>query len=408
MGKIVNELNDAELKAELMKRGLPTAGSKNELLVRLQDYLTQKNLNLDTLKCEIEIAGDQFVALETSIQSVENKFQEKIEKMEVKFEKMEEKIKSITEELDKVRKIKVREYSGQYSRQNEIHPPTFDGQTTWSIYKMQFEAAAVANDWDDKDKCIALTLALRGPAAELLQALPPEKNGDFNALVQAIERRYGDGHMGEVFRVQLSTRVQKRGETLQQLQADVERLAHLAYPTASNEIINQFATEAFVRAVSDINLQRAIRTAGKRTLPEALAFALSMETGEQASQRVHGLREVASEECEKIASQGSQRAGTVRCWNCNKTGHLQRQCRLPPRRTACQNCGIRINDVVHRVQREQITPILKRVGAVNDDYIYETEPVAVPSSCEEKLSLKEKLENDVKNSLRTPPKYRSG
>ena len=132
--------------------------------------------------------------------------------------------------------------------------------------------------------------------------------------------------MQEVFRVQLNTRVQKRGETLQQLQADIERLAHLAYPAAGDEIVSQLATEAFIRAVSDVNLQRAIRTAGKRTLPEALAFALTMEAAEQASQGVHRVREVEIEECscQKIAFQRSQREGLARCWNCNKTGHLQR------------------------------------------------------------------------------------
>ena len=49
---------------------------------------------------------------------------------------------------------------------------------------------------------------------------------------------------------------------------------------------------------------------------------------------------------------------------------------------------------------KQITSILKRVGAVNDDYIHETKPVPLSSSCEE-------LENEVKNSPKNIEPYQN-
>ena len=66
-----------------------------------------------------------------------------------------------------------------------------------------------------------MTLALRGNALELLQTVPEEE--DYPALVKVLERRFGDEHLHEMYRMQLKTRRQKQGENLQELEADVKR-----------------------------------------------------------------------------------------------------------------------------------------------------------------------------------------
>ncbi|XP_055914928.1 uncharacterized protein LOC129948110 [Eupeodes corollae] len=331
MSKVLKDLTVPELKAELSKRGLSGIEVKTELVKRFQEYLEQQNeakveevnsnvalSNMvsillakfkenknDVLKQLEAQRSDQKLEQQNVLKQLETHrteekiktVDERVEKQNARFEKIDEQIETITNELEKVRKMKAREPSGECSRKREVNPPSFDGQIPWSIYKKQFEAAALTNGWDDHEKYIALTLALRGSAAELLQTIPADKSDDFTVLVNAMEQWFGDSHMIEVFRVQLNNRTQKRGETLQQLQADIERLVHLVYPTAGNEIINKLAVEAFVRAVGDIYLQRAIRTAGKRTLPEALAFALTMEAAEQASQNVNRVRKIEVQEC---------------------------------------------------------------------------------------------------------------
>ncbi|KAL1450508.1 hypothetical protein WDU94_002865 [Cyamophila willieti] len=47
--------------------------------------------------------------------------------------------------------------------------PSFDGQTSWSVFRKQFEAACETNNYGEQEKATALILALRGPAADLLQ-----------------------------------------------------------------------------------------------------------------------------------------------------------------------------------------------------------------------------------------------
>lgn len=71
----------------------------------------------------------------------------------------------------------------------------------------------MANRWSDEDIFFALTMALRGPAAELLQAVDVEQQQSYNTLVLALEKRFGDSHMQPLYAVQLSqTNSTERGK----------------------------------------------------------------------------------------------------------------------------------------------------------------------------------------------------
>ena len=65
----------------------------------------------------------------------------------------------------------------------------------WATCLRQFEAAACANNWTEKDKAVSLVLALKGPAAELLHKVPPESQNIYAELIKALELRYGDKHL---------------------------------------------------------------------------------------------------------------------------------------------------------------------------------------------------------------------
>ena len=78
-----------------------------------------------------------------------------------------------------------------------------------------------------------------------------------------MELRFGNEHIQEVHRVQLKTREQKQGETLQELAMDIERLVHLAYPTRNSDVYEETAVDAFVDAIRDSGLKKALRISGK-------------------------------------------------------------------------------------------------------------------------------------------------
>ncbi|GBO45142.1 hypothetical protein AVEN_201252-1 [Araneus ventricosus] len=53
-----------------------------------------------------------------------------------------------------------------------VKPLTFDGQTTWTAYKTQFDVVSCANGWTDFVKASQLVTSLRGSAADVLQGIP--------------------------------------------------------------------------------------------------------------------------------------------------------------------------------------------------------------------------------------------
>ena len=80
-----------------------------------------------------------------------------------------------------------------------VKAPTFDGSSHWATYLRQFKAAACANNWTEKDKAVSLVLALKGLAAELLQKVPPDSQNTYAELLKALELRYGDKHLRDVY-----------------------------------------------------------------------------------------------------------------------------------------------------------------------------------------------------------------
>ena len=70
-------------------------------------------------------------------------------------------------------------------------PKTFDGKTSWDAYKTQFEIVAQINRWDDNEKAAFLTASLQGPAVNVLNCLSESSRRSYNALLQALDSRYG-------------------------------------------------------------------------------------------------------------------------------------------------------------------------------------------------------------------------
>ena len=57
----------------------------------------------------------------------------------------------------------------------------------------------------DRDKAVSLVLALKGPAAELPQKVPPDSQNTYAEFIKALELRYGDRYMRDVYYAQLRT-----------------------------------------------------------------------------------------------------------------------------------------------------------------------------------------------------------
>ncbi|GBN14407.1 hypothetical protein AVEN_192142-1 [Araneus ventricosus] len=98
-----------------------------------------------------------------------------------------------------------------------VKPLTFDGQTSWTVFKTQFDVVSSTNGWKDFVKASQLVASLRGSAAEVLQGIPADKLTDLTTIEKALESRFGDSHLTQCYRTELKPRRQKSGESLQEL-----------------------------------------------------------------------------------------------------------------------------------------------------------------------------------------------
>ncbi|GBN42263.1 hypothetical protein AVEN_168089-1, partial [Araneus ventricosus] len=166
-----------------------------------------------------EVKGE----VERKIEEVEDKVQGKIE--EVK-EKVQVKIGDLEKRLSELEDRPINFPANPdltYSRPT-VKSLTFDGQTSWTVFKTQFDVVSSANGWNNRVKASQLVTSLRGSVAEVLQGIPSDKLRDLMAIENALEARFGESHLTQFYRIELKTRWQKLGESLQVLAADVERL----------------------------------------------------------------------------------------------------------------------------------------------------------------------------------------
>ncbi|GFW27160.1 hypothetical protein TNCV_93861 [Trichonephila clavipes] len=370
MGEMKSELttNIAEVNTKLT--------NVNEQISANMDELNNKlTTNKEELKSDLKGIGDKlttmdkkFEEMEGRIESVENKFENKFvdieNKFENKFEDMESKLDAkIFEKVEDVsisfrsdlEKLKQKVMTGQgdefkfqapYSKPY-IKLSTYDGKSSWQVYKTQFSIVADANQWDSQTKACQLAASLRADAADILQTLPETQRLDFDALVNALELRFGEKCVKDYSRLQLKSRQQKVSETLQELATDVERLSHLAFSDCPTEVREVLALQHFIDGVRDPEIQKALRMADLKDLKGALVFAMKFEAAQQATRKDrHPIRAVNESDTsnssverlerkmrsfmnrvESLMSQKADGKKTLKCWTCGREGHLQRSCR---------------------------------------------------------------------------------
>ncbi|GBN58534.1 hypothetical protein AVEN_166660-1 [Araneus ventricosus] len=165
--------------------------------------------DVQSVKREIgEVKGE----VERKIEEVEDKVQGKIEEVE---DKVKEKIEEVKEKVQvKIGDLEKRlsELENRpinfpanpdltYSRPT-VKSRTFDGQTSWTVFKTQFDVVSSANGWNNRVKASQLVASLRGSAAEVLQRIPSDKLTDLMTIENALEARFGDSHLTQFYRTE--------------------------------------------------------------------------------------------------------------------------------------------------------------------------------------------------------------
>ncbi|KAJ8725087.1 hypothetical protein PYW07_016045 [Mythimna separata] len=222
--------------------------------------------------------------------------------------------------------------------------PRFDGTSSWTAFKYQFQTLVKTNRWDDDQSFAALTLALRGDALLVLENLPPDGR-TLERLMEGLDTRYGDKHLEHVFRAQLRERTQRSNESLQQWGVEVERLVRRAYMSMTPETVEVNLVQAFIDGLRDTEVRATVRLGHHQTLKSAMAHALEVEAVRQDS-RTHRVREVVVSPSvqprhREVASPAKSRYIPT-CYGCGEKGHIRTDC--PKRKRGSVDSGTQVNE----------------------------------------------------------------
>ncbi|KAJ8962696.1 hypothetical protein NQ318_001093 [Aromia moschata] len=263
------------------------------------------NTRLNEFSGRIDGVEQQIDQVGIKVNRIEKDFQNNKEEMERKLEDTKQQVqREILEKIEglghQLHRTSIAD-SGDYSTspgiplqnstlmhaERSVHkmlkPPTYDGQSSWSMYRRQFEAAAKANGWTSQEMATSLVISLRGQALEILQSIPEEQQNDYDRIIGALEIRYGHKYLRQVYQSQIKSRQQRSNESLQEYEADIERLIHLAYPQAPKEFLEQIGIQTFIDGLVDTEMQQALRLGRHTTISDALIAALEFKAAKEAS-----------------------------------------------------------------------------------------------------------------------------
>ncbi|MGH0118444.1 UNVERIFIED_CONTAM: hypothetical protein FKN15_054296 [Acipenser sinensis] len=133
-------------------------------------------------------------------------------------------------------------------------------------------SAASRENWSEVEKEGQLIAALEGEAGNCILAIPVEERTDYRALAATLEKQYGQADFAYV--MQLKERKSQVGKSLGALGNDITALIVKTYPCRWITC-DRMGQDAFLGAVTPIELQRHLLLAGPATLQQAINEARS-------------------------------------------------------------------------------------------------------------------------------------
>ena len=122
----------------------------------------------------------------------------------------------------------------------------------------KYTSCAKHHEWCQDERVAFLRDSLTGDASQVLCFLAD----DFTevGIIQVLPSRFGSSNQAERFRAELNSRRRQRGETTQQVFADIRRLLSLSFPGQSGELFEIIGRDAFLTALDDPSLRCLLYT----------------------------------------------------------------------------------------------------------------------------------------------------
>jgi hypothetical protein len=226
----------------------------------------------------------------------------------------------------------------------------FNGTGSWREYRSHFERVCRLNGWNGH-RLDYLWINLSSTAAAYAENLPRRRTRTYRDLVQAMEDRFGDSKMADIYKAELRNKKRKEGESLPALGQEVRRLVQYAYPGVGLGGVEELAIERFRESLSSSEQRMSVHQAHPHTLEQAIQIAMDMEAWQLSEQRrssvekgvrFRGVKEEKDDESPlskvmdkmdsllelmtKRMSYNKDKKREFKCYSCGKPGHMARNC----------------------------------------------------------------------------------
>ncbi|GFY34445.1 uncharacterized protein TNCV_2821311 [Trichonephila clavipes] len=295
--------------------------------------------------------------LEKKIDNAEGKINSVVEKIALK---VEEKIAVVEEKIEK----KVEQVEERIREQNDERIEKVAGNFSQRVEDLEKKLPACEKMKENKfvptssvpvpasPVSVKLSTSMmekrtgKGEAAEILQTLPETERLNLNSLYNALDLRFSQKYSKDYARIQMKTRFEQTGESLQEYASEAERLTNLAFSDHPATVREAISLQYFVDGLKDGEIQKPVRMAVVQDLKSALLYALKLEAATKGSRRdrqsIRGARVTADEPCESRllkeieklkedmqtikAGISNQEKRNFKCWRRGGTVHLRRNC----------------------------------------------------------------------------------
>lgn len=161
----------------------------------------------------------------------------------------------------------------------------YNGLSSWREYQSHFERVSRINQWTEEQKLDFLWIHLTDSALTYVENLAPERTVSYQELCDALNQRFGDGHLTEIFKSELRCRRRKEGESLPGLAQDINRLVKSAYPDIGRQGMEELAIERFRESLPDHEQRMAVFQSKAKTMDQAVTAAIDVESWQLSERR---------------------------------------------------------------------------------------------------------------------------
>lgn len=223
-------------------------------------------------------------------------------------------------------------YKGSSRRGLQMKPQLFDGSDDFETYLDQFECIADLGGWTLRERTLTLGACLKGQARRFYAGLAPHEKREYASLIFQLRQRFGTASRhGVYWTTQFENRKRLPNEGLADFSDELLLLAQRAYPNVGSSTQHQLALQQWYKNMSpDIKWRCLERNC--QTIREAEEVAdmyeaimvpqkkkIFMVNGEEST--------MINSSPETTDRNRQQQKGDRRCWTCNGTTHLSRDCR---------------------------------------------------------------------------------